>query len=44
VEVSGTDVTLTGIVNSWAERQMANNSAWSTPGVGNVKDRMTVTF
>jgi osmotically-inducible protein OsmY len=44
VEVSGSDVTLTGIVNSWSERQRAKDSAWSTPGVRNVKDNMTVTF
>ena len=44
VEVEGSDVTLTGIVNSWAERNLARNSAWSAPGVRNVNDNMTVTF
>jgi osmotically-inducible protein OsmY len=44
VEVSGSDVTLTGIVNSWSERQRAKDSAWSTPGVRNVRDNLTVTF
>jgi osmotically-inducible protein OsmY len=44
VDVNGSDVTLTGIVNSWSERQRANDSAWSTPGVRNVQDNMTVTF
>jgi osmotically-inducible protein OsmY len=42
VDVEGGDVTLSGTVNSWSERQLAKNSAWSTPGVHNVKDNMTV--
>ena len=44
VEVQGSDVTLTGIVNSWEERNLARNSAWGAPGVRNVNDNMTVTF
>jgi len=40
VEVRGTDVTLTGTVHSWAERELAKHSAWSTPGVLNVVDNM----
>ena len=44
VEVEGSDVTLTGIVNSWSERNLARNSAWAAPGVRNVNDNMTVTF
>jgi osmotically-inducible protein OsmY len=44
VEVQGNDVTLTGIVNSWSERDLARNSAWGAPGVRNVNDNMTVTF
>jgi osmotically-inducible protein OsmY len=44
VEVQGSDVTLTGTVNSWAERNLARNSAWAAPGVRNVNDNMTVTF
>ena len=44
VEVEGSNVTLTGIVNSWAERDLARNSAWGAPGVRNVNDNMTVTF
>ena len=44
VEVQGSEVTLTGIVNSWAERNLARNSAWGAPGVRNVNDNMTVTF
>jgi osmotically-inducible protein OsmY len=44
VEVHGSEVTLTGIVNSWTERNLARNSAWAAPGVRNVNDNMTVTF
>jgi len=44
VEVQGSDVTLTGVVNSWSERDLARNSAWAAPGVRNVNDNMTVTF
>lgn len=44
VGVQGSEVTLTGIVNSWSERQLAVNSAWAAPGVNNVRDNMTVTF
>jgi osmotically-inducible protein OsmY len=42
VAVHGTDVTLSGTVQSWAERETATNSAWSTPGVSNVVDMMTL--
>ena len=44
VEVKGGDVTLTGKVHSWAERDLATNSAWGTPGVRNVVDNMTVGY
>ncbi len=44
VEVSGADVTLTGEVHSWAERDLARHSAWGTPGVRNVVDNMTVSY
>lgn len=40
VTVHGTDVTLSGTVHNWAERETATNSAWSTPGVRNVVDMM----
>jgi osmotically-inducible protein OsmY len=42
VTVHGTDVTLSGTVHNWAERETATNSAWSTPGVRNVVDMMTL--
>ena len=43
VEVHGADVTLTGKVHSWSERDLARNSAWGTSGVQSVTDNMTVT-
>jgi osmotically-inducible protein OsmY len=42
VAVQGSDVTLSGSVRGWHERDMANNSAWGTPGVRNVVDTMTL--
>jgi osmotically-inducible protein OsmY len=44
VDVRGTDVTLTGRVHSWSERDLATDSAWSSPGVRNVIDKMTLSF
>ena len=44
VEVHGADVTLTGKVHSWSERDLARHSAWGTSGVQNVVDNMTVTY
>lgn len=44
VDVTGADVTLTGTVHSWAERELATRSAWSSLGVKNVVDKMTIVF
>jgi len=44
VAVQGADVTLSGPVNSWSERDLARQSAWSAPGVRNVVDNMTVAY
>jgi osmotically-inducible protein OsmY len=44
VDVQGSDVTLTGSVHSWSDRELAKESAWSTPGVRNVVDKMTVSY
>lgn len=42
VAVHGTDVTLSGQVQSWADRETATNAAWGTPGVTNVVDMLTL--
>jgi osmotically-inducible protein OsmY len=44
VAIKGNDVTLTGSVHSWAERDLARHSAWGTPGVRKVVDNMTVSY
>ncbi|MEO6823922.1 MAG: BON domain-containing protein [Nitrosospira sp.] len=44
VEVQGADVTLTGTVQSWSERDLATHSAWGTPGVRNVVDNIIVAY
>jgi osmotically-inducible protein OsmY len=44
VAVDGADVTLSGYVHSWSERELATNSAWSSPGVRNVIDKLTLSF
>ena len=42
VEAEGGKVTLRGTVRSWAEREDAENVAWSAPGVTTVDDRILV--
>ena len=42
VKVQGGEVTLTGTVHSWSERDLAEHAAWGTPGVRNVVDLITV--
>jgi osmotically-inducible protein OsmY len=44
VHVLGGDVTLTGTVHSWSERELAANSAWMAPGVRSVVDNITVAY
>jgi osmotically-inducible protein OsmY len=44
VEVRGSDVTLSGSVNSWAERDLATRTAWAAAGVGNVVDKLTLAY
>ena len=42
VEAHDGNVTLRGDVHSWAERQAAERTAWSAPGVTHVENRITV--
>jgi osmotically-inducible protein OsmY len=42
VEATGSEVTLTGAVRSWSEREDAVNAAWSAPGVTRVVDRIAI--
>jgi len=42
VEASNGTVRLTGNVRSWAERNDAEQAAWSAPGVSKVEDRLLV--
>lgn len=46
VSVDGSDITLTGKVQSRAERETATAtaSAWATPGVRRVIDKMSLEF
>ena len=42
VEANGSEVTLKGEVRSWAERDQAQHSAWSAPGVTRVDNELIV--
>jgi len=42
VDTSGSEVFLRGEVRSWSERDQAQRSAWSAPGVTHVKNELTV--
>lgn len=44
VAVHGSDVTLTGTVHSWSERDLAARTAWGTPGVHKVTDNITIAY
>ena len=44
VNVKGADVTLTGTVHSWAERDLATRSAWGSSGVRNVVDKLNLVY
>ncbi len=42
VDTNGSEVTLRGEVRSWAERDQAQQTAWSAPGVSHVENAITV--
>jgi osmotically-inducible protein OsmY len=44
VEVDGADVTLTGNVPSWADRELAMRSAWASAGVRQVVNKMNLQY
>jgi osmotically-inducible protein OsmY len=44
VKVDGTDVTLSGKVHSWSERELATSTAWASPGVRTVVDNITLSY
>lgn len=44
VTVNGSEVTLTGVVHSWSERDMVNDTVWNTPGVTDVNDNISVAY
>lgn len=44
VSVRGNDVTLSGEVHSWSEREFARHAAWGSPGVKSVVDNTTVRY
>jgi osmotically-inducible protein OsmY len=44
VEVNGNEVTLTGTVHNWAERETATHAVWGAQGVTNIHDKMTLTW
>ena len=42
VAVDGSQITLSGTVTSWAEREAAVHAAWAAPGVSEVIDQITL--
>jgi osmotically-inducible protein OsmY len=44
VAVSGTTVTLTGMVDSWYQKEEAGRIAWNTPGIWHVKNELVVDY
>ena len=44
VRIDGSEITLTGSIRNWAERNAVTNSAWATPGVTLVVDQMTMEY
>jgi osmotically-inducible protein OsmY len=44
VDVQGANVTLSGTVDNWSERELARHTAWNTAGVKSVQDNIIVSF
>ena len=44
VTVNNSEVTLTGVVHSWSERDMVNDTVWNTSGVTDVNDNISVAY
>jgi len=44
VDVHGANVTLSGTVDNWTERDLVKHTAWATPGVRKVIDDLTIAW
>ena len=44
IEIKNGDVTLTGTVHSWSEKNLAKNAAWCVPGVQKVNDNISIIY
>lgn len=44
VSVSGNTVTLSGVVDSWYQKEEAGRIAWNTPGIWHVKNELAVDY
>jgi osmotically-inducible protein OsmY len=44
VSVAGRDVTLSGSVHNWSDRDLATHTAWGTPGVRSVTNNTTIMY
>jgi osmotically-inducible protein OsmY len=44
VQARGSEIRLCGQVTSWSERRLAEEAAWSLPGVSHVDNRLTVNW